>query len=84
MAAYVTRFLSATPTEFHVFMSLYYKERIYVGTTAGIWTVAGGGVRYWKSCDVHPTPIGDEFLTELLCGFLKEGMNATLWLVDQL
>jgi len=39
---YATHLLSETPTEFHVFLSLYHNKEIYVSTSSGIWSVKGG------------------------------------------
>jgi len=41
---YVTHILSDFPTEFHVFLSLYYKETIFVGTKKGPWKVEAGKI----------------------------------------
>ncbi|MDD5273994.1 MAG: hypothetical protein PHU14_14915 [Methylovulum sp.] len=46
VGAVMTHILSAAPTEFHVFLSLYNKQPIYVGTKAGVWAIKNGKVSY--------------------------------------
>jgi len=46
VAAFMSHILSAAPTEFHVFLSLYNKQPIYVGTKAGVWAIENGKVSY--------------------------------------
>jgi hypothetical protein len=46
VGAFMTHILSAAPTEFHVFLSLYNKQPIYVSTKAGVWTIEKGKVSY--------------------------------------
>lgn len=46
VGAFITHLLSPTPTEFHVFLSLKRNTSIFVGTSAGIWSVDKGKVRF--------------------------------------
>ncbi|WHI46927.1 hypothetical protein [Microbulbifer sp. VAAF005] len=39
-----THLISNVPTEFHVFLSLYHEKKIYVSTSAGLWSVDAGKV----------------------------------------
>lgn len=48
MAATVTHLLSPTPTEFHVFLNLYYQTTLYVGTNYGTWVVKDGAIQLVK------------------------------------
>ena len=41
---YITHLMSETPSEYHVFLSLYHKVNIYVGTSSGTWKVEAGKV----------------------------------------
>jgi len=41
---YVTHLLSETPTEFHVFLSLYHETEIYISTSIGLWRVREGKI----------------------------------------
>lgn len=46
VAVFMSHILSTAPTEFHVFLSLYNKQPIYVGTKAGVWAIENGKVSY--------------------------------------
>ena len=43
-AAFVTHLLSDEPTEFHVYLSLYHKNPIYVSTSSGLWKIEDGKI----------------------------------------
>ena len=47
-AAFTTHLLTETPTEFHVFLSLYHQRPIYVVTSGGVWKVELGKIEYIK------------------------------------
>ncbi len=44
VAAYITHPMSSAPSEFHVFLSLKYKNPIYVRTEVGYWKVQNGRI----------------------------------------
>ncbi|ASF47747.1 hypothetical protein [Methylovulum psychrotolerans] len=46
VGALMTHILSVAPTEFQVFLSLYNKQPLYVGTKAGVWRIENGKVSY--------------------------------------
>lgn len=45
---FATHLISNVPTEFHVFLSLYHEEPIYVSTSIGLWSVEAGKVTQVK------------------------------------
>jgi hypothetical protein len=48
VGAFITHLISPAPTEFHVFLSLKHNTSIFVGTSAGIWAVDKGKVRFLR------------------------------------
>lgn len=59
VAAFMSHILSAAPTEFHVFLSLYNKQPIYVGTKAGVWAIENGKVSYVGNSQSSATQRGN-------------------------
>lgn len=47
-AVFTTHLLSQVPSEFHVFLSLWTQQEIYVGTSIGIWKVFGDQIMFFK------------------------------------
>ncbi len=46
VGVFTTNPFTEAPTEFHVFLSLKYKNPIYVGTKVGTWRVRDGGIEF--------------------------------------
>lgn len=51
----VTHLLDPTPTEIHVFWSLWAGKPMFVGTSAGVWTIEDGKIRAVKDGDKPAT-----------------------------
>lgn len=43
-SAFVTHLLSPVPSEYHVFLSLYHSQTIFVSTSEGLWKIQAGRI----------------------------------------